>query len=584
MESSSTPPHKSDFVIHKRGTFVSLTLAALLGALSLLAPASASADVLVSNISKPDSSASRQAISDAFAQAFTTAPAPGSVFVLESIEVGIFKWRTLTNEELPHIRAQLWSSRNNGEPGSKIADLTPAQSVRNRNTYDSFAAPAGTRLEGNTTYYFVNYTTRTLVDSDNDPTYNVRSTTSDSEDTDTLSGWSIADGFRITSNGNADPTAASGWGTLSGSLKIRVNGSLDPATRGSVTLSANPNPVAAGGLVTFTMLASHGAFPKNLFLNMEEGVGSAWWDTAPTFPDSASTQLELSPRPSETQMTAGLRINSNAGGETIVINLRRSDGGLQEGPLTIRVLGSGSGGPPSTEGGGGGGSSGGGGISAPTPTPTTQPPPTEQPPSSRCGENDRENLVRLYDATGGDNWNDHTDWKSEEPLQEWFGVDTDEDGEVVSLRLADNSLSGEISEELLSCFSELKELALWGNEDLSVVEIPEDLLLAVERAALREIAETLNLNPKWFEDYEDPFNFEDWYEGVTTDDEERVVELNLPGEIPESIVSQFKKLREIMITTNSGGGCALSPEGSSAFGLFLLTLVVFAVLVRKKAR
>ena len=206
------------------------------------------------------------------------------------------------------------------------------------------------------------------------------------------------------------------------------------------------------------------------------------------------------------------------------------------------------------------------------------------PPSTPCGESDKEYLEMFYEATGGEDWHQNEYWNSEELLGEWFGVETDEDGSVISLRLESNGLSGKIPEELLSCFSELKELALWGNDDLSAVEIPEDLLLAVERAALREIAETLNLNPEWFEDYEEPFfNFEDWHSGVTTDEDGRVTELDLPGEIPESVISQFRKLREIM-TTTSGGGCALSPGGSSAFGLFLLTLFVFAVLGRKRAR
>ena len=228
---------------------------------------------------------------------------------------------------------------------------------------------------------------------------------------------------------------------------------------------------------------------------------------------------------------------------------------------------------------GGTGTGGGGGGGAP-PKDTSSP---EEPSDTPCGESDRENLEKFYEATGGENWLEKEYWNSEEPLDQWFGVGTDEDGEVISLRLEENNLSGDMPTKELLCLSELKELALWGNDDLSG-EVPEELVWAVERAALRAIAEMLNLNPEWFEDYEDPFDFEDWHEGVTTDDEGRVTELDLPGEIPESIISQFKELREITITTSSDGGCALSPEGSSAFSLFLLTLVVFAVLGRRRAR
>ena len=233
----------------------------------------------------------------------------------------------------------------------------------------------------------------------------------------------------------------------------------------------------------------------------------------------------------------------------------------------------------------------------PFPNPPTSIPPTgggapplaepsdPTPDSPRCGESDRKYLERFYEATGGDAWDRNENWNSQETLDEWFRVETDEDGEVISLRLEENNLSGDMPTEELLCLNEnteLKELALWGNDDLSG-EVPEELVWAVERAALRAIAEMLNLNPEWFEDYEDPFDFEDWHEGVTTDDDGRVTELTLPGEIPESIIAQFKERREIMITT-SDGGCALSPEGSSAFSLFLLTLVVFAMLGRKRVR
>ncbi len=228
---------------------------------------------------------------------------------------------------------------------------------------------------------------------------------------------------------------------------------------------------------------------------------------------------------------------------------------------------------------------GGGGDSPPSGS-GDEPPPEDGEPSAPCPQEDRKTLGNFYETTGGENWDENENWNSPEPPQEWFGVETDEDGNVVSLRLSHNALSGEVPARELLCLSELKELALWGNDDLSG-EVPEDLVLRVERAVLRDIAEMLNINPEWFENYGDPYNFEDWQEGVTTDDDGRVTELDLIGEgveIPES-VSELKRLREIMITSSGGGGCALNPkDNSSAFSLFLLTLAVFAVVRRKRAR
>ena len=36
-------------------------------------------------------------------------------------------------------------------------------------------------------------------------------------------------------------------------------------------------------------------------------------------------------------------------------------------------------------------------------------------------ESDREALIALYDSTGGDNWNNNTNWKSDKSLGEWYG-------------------------------------------------------------------------------------------------------------------------------------------------------------------
>ena len=61
---------------------------------------------------------------------------------------------------------------------------------------------------------------------------------------------------------------------------------------------------------------------------------------------------------------------------------------------------------------------------------------------------DREILDTLYRVTGGDDWTDTTNWLSDEPLSEWAGVYTNEDGQVDSLRLRRNNLTGSIPHHL----------------------------------------------------------------------------------------------------------------------------------------
>ena len=61
---------------------------------------------------------------------------------------------------------------------------------------------------------------------------------------------------------------------------------------------------------------------------------------------------------------------------------------------------------------------------------------------------DRAALRVLYNATGGANWTDNTNWWSNEPLSEWHGVSTDAQGRVDELRLSANGLTGTIGAEL----------------------------------------------------------------------------------------------------------------------------------------
>ena len=46
---------------------------------------------------------------------------------------------------------------------------------------------------------------------------------------------------------------------------------------------------------------------------------------------------------------------------------------------------------------------------------------------------DGEVLVELYNATDGANWTDNTNWLSDEPIGEWYGVSVDSNGRVTNL-------------------------------------------------------------------------------------------------------------------------------------------------------
>ena len=61
---------------------------------------------------------------------------------------------------------------------------------------------------------------------------------------------------------------------------------------------------------------------------------------------------------------------------------------------------------------------------------------------------DREILEMLHAATGGRDWIDSRSWLTDAPLGEWRGVEVDDQGRVVELRLWDNGLAGRLPPEV----------------------------------------------------------------------------------------------------------------------------------------
>ena len=216
-----------------------------------------------------------------------------------------------------------------------------------------------------------------------------------------------------------------------------------------------------------------------------------------------------------------------------------------------------------------------------------------------CGPigSDRESLVALYNATDGANWTDNTNWLSDAPLDEWYGVLTDATGGVVELRLAENNLKGEIPGEIGEQIQlpYLQELTLGGNRlsgcipdglqdvernDLSDLGLPRCSDVEVESegvsphdafvASVHDVLVALysatdganwKNNENWLSDA--PIG--EWH-GVTTDRTGAVVALdlydnNLNGEIPTEI-GELSELMSLFLGENALRGAMPSEIGN----------------------
>ncbi|MXV99908.1 MAG: hypothetical protein F4X59_13195 [Holophagales bacterium] len=126
------------------------------------------------------------------------------------------------------------------------------------------------------------------------------------------------------------------------------------------------------------------------------------------------------------------------------------------------------------------------------------------PPAAQVDE--RAVLEAFYDSTGGDNWTNNTNWKDDSTaIGEWFGVEVDRSGRVISLVLSSNGLTGSIPpslgelSSLLQLFLPLNDLTgsippeLGGLDQLLSLELSfNDLTGAIPRS-LGELTDLVSL-------------------------------------------------------------------------------------------
>lgn len=94
-----------------------------------------------------------------------------------------------------------------------------------------------------------------------------------------------------------------------------------------------------------------------------------------------------------------------------------------------------------------------------------------------CNE-ERSDLMKLYEAMGGEGWTESANWGTDDPLEDWFGISVDDTtGRVTTINLNRNNLSGEIPPEI-QYFPSLRVLRLDYNRLEG--EIPAEIGLLTE--------------------------------------------------------------------------------------------------------
>ena len=204
-------------------------------------------------------------------------------------------------------------------------------------------------------------------------------------------------------------------------------------------------------------------------------------------------------------------------------------------------------------------------------------------------------LVALFNSMNGPDWNDRTNWNSDAPLEEWYGITVGENGRITEINLVNNNLIGSLPAELAE-LSNLRRLDFSDNDGLTGplparwTELPLEYLWMegtqlcappdaefqawLDKIPEYSITDCTETRPEWYAlrllyqstNGKDWKNNENWlseapldqWHGVTTDEDGGVTALdladnNLSGEIPPGLAA-LSGLTSLKLYGNSLSG------------------------------
>ncbi len=280
-------------------------LLALAGALAL--PATAQADVLVSNIGQTDDGSASLDDSGYLGQAFSVG-AGGGDYTLTSIEIQIAD-NGIAAADIDSLSVSVWSTNSSGLPSSLLHPLRNPSSIA-ADTTATFNAQAGATLEAGKTYAVVIYYDKTLTSGW--PAWVVVGT---GDDDSPATGWEIADSSLWRG------ATATNWSSFADEAhKIRVNGSAAGGT------PSNNAPVFSPTTAT-REVAENSAAGTNVGAVIPEATDSDSGDTL-TYSmegtDVASFAFDASTRQITT--ITGVTYNHEATKNSYSVTVKASDG------------------------------------------------------------------------------------------------------------------------------------------------------------------------------------------------------------------------------------------------------------------